>query len=42
MAAKPKKNAPVKAPSASGPIERSRIKSRPMVTLEARKKWLAT
>ena len=42
MAAKPKKKAPVSAPSASGPMARSRIRSRPMVTLEARKKWLAT
>ena len=42
IAAKPKKNAPVSAPSASGPIARSRIRSSPMVTLEARKKWLAT
>jgi hypothetical protein len=42
MAAKPKKKAPVSAPRASGPIARSRIRSRPMVTLEARKKWLAT
>ena len=42
MAAKPKKKAPVSAPRASGPMARSRIRSRPMVTLEARKKWLAT
>ena len=42
IAAKPKKNAPVSVPSASGPIFRSRIRSRPMVTLAARKKWLAT
>src|SRR5689334_3333709 len=41
IAAKPKKNAPVSAPSASGPIDRSRIRSRPIVTLEERKKWLA-
>ena len=42
MAAKPKKKAPVSPPRASGPMARSRIRSRPMVTLEARKKWLAT
>ena len=42
IAAKPKKKAPVSAPSASGPIARSRIRSRPMVTLAARKKWLPT
>ena len=42
MAAKPKKKAPVSPPRASGPMDRSRIRSRPMVTLEARKKWLAT
>ena len=42
MAEKPKKNAPVSAPSASGPICRSRIRSSPIVTLAARKKWLAT
>ena len=42
MAEKPKKKAPVRAPSASGPMPISRIKSRPMVALAARKKWLAT
>ena len=42
MAEKPKKKAPVSAPSASGPIRRSRIRSSPIVTLAARKKWLAT
>ena len=41
IAANPKKKAPVSAPRALGPIARSRISSRPMVTLEARKKWLA-
>jgi hypothetical protein len=38
IAEKPKKKAPVSAPSASGPMARSRIRSRPMVTLAARKK----
>ena len=42
IAEKPKKKAPVSAPSASGPMARSRIRSSPIVTLDARKKWLAT
>ncbi len=38
IAEKPKKKAPVSAPSASGPIFRSRIRSSPIVTLAALKK----
>ena len=41
MAEKPKKKAPVNAPNASGPMCRSRIRSSPIVTLAALKKWLA-